>query len=216
MRSYIRAFEVGQQPTSAKYDLAIRLRSLKNGPAIRNRLQLPHPVNSALRIAVICPTPSPMAERARAAGAAIVGEDDVIESIKQGNIDFDRLLCVRQSAQKLNKAGVGRILGPKGLMPSTKQGTLIDDIARAVKGMVGGSEYRERLGVIRLSIGQLAFTPEELQRNIKAVMASIKKDAAQMSDKISKEIHEVVSLCILGVNPPSICPYRKTLQLNIY
>lgn len=134
-----------------------------------------------------------MAELARTAGAAIVGEDDLIASIKEGKIEFDRLLCARQSAQKLNKAGVGRILGPKGLMPSTKQGTVIDDIARAVKGMVGGSEYRERLGVIRIAIGQLAFTPEELQRNIKVLMESIKKDAAQMSDKISKEIHEVVS-----------------------
>ena len=133
-----------------------------------------------------------MAEQARSAGAAIVGEDDLIDRIKEGEIDFDRLLCARQSAQKLNKAGVGRILGPKGLMPNNKQGTMIDDIVRAVRGMVGGSEYREKLGVIRLAIGQLAHTPEELQRNIKTLMQSIKKDAAQMSDKISKEIHEVV------------------------
>lgn len=194
LHSYIRAFEVGQKPDSAKYELAIRLRTVKNGPSIRNRLKLPHAVNTAVRIAVICPTPSRMAELARAAGASIVGEDDVIDSIKKGDINFDRLLCVRQSAQKLNKAGVGRILGPKGLMPTTKQGTIIDDIVRAVKGMVGGSEYRERLGVIRLAIGQLAFTPEELQRNIKTVMESIKKDMARLSGKLSKEIHEVVSL----------------------
>lgn len=134
-----------------------------------------------------------MAEQARSAGATIVGEDDLIDRIKEGEIEFDRLLCARQSAQKLNQAGVGRILGPKGLMPNNKQGTVIDDITRAVRGMVGGSEYREKLGVIRLAVGQLAFTPEELQRNIKAVMESIKKDAAQLSDKISKEIHEVVS-----------------------
>lgn len=134
-----------------------------------------------------------MAEQARAAGATIVGEDDLIDRIKEGEIEFDRLLCARQSAQKLNKAGVGRILGPKGLMPNAKQGTMIGDIARAVRGMVGGSEYREKLGVIRLAIGQLAFTPEELQHNIRVLIQNVKKDMGQMSDKISKEIHEVVS-----------------------
>lgn len=127
------------------------------------------------------------------AGAAIVGEDDLIASIKAGEINFDRFLCVRQSAAKLNTAGIGRILGPKGLMPSVKQGTVIDDIVRAVKGLVGGSEYREKLGVIRLAIGQLAFSPEELQQNIKALMTNVNKDAGRMSDKIAKEIHEVVS-----------------------
>ena len=155
-----------------------------------------------------------MADLARSAGASIVGEDDLIESIKAGNINFDRLLCSRQSAQKLNTANVGRILGPKGLMPNNKQGTVIDDIARSVRGLVGGSEYREKLGVIRLAVGQLAFSPEQLQRNIRALMDSVKKDIAQMSDKIAKEVHEVVSLCSPQVTFPPSTLFQYTSSLT--
>lgn len=134
-----------------------------------------------------------MADLARSAGASIVGEEGLLENIKAGEINFDRLLCVRQSAQKLNLSGVGRILGPKGLMPNNKQGTIIDDIARSVRGMVGATEYRERMGVVRLSIGQLSFSPEELQNNIKALMDNVKKDMARLNHQVTKEIHEVVS-----------------------
>jgi large subunit ribosomal protein L1 len=92
----------------------------------------------------------------------------------------------------MNKAGLGRLLGPKGLMPSTKTGTVVTNVGITVRNMVGGSEYRERLGVIRMAIGQLGFTPEEMQRNVKSFMDTIKKEMAQMSDRINKEIHEVV------------------------
>lgn len=78
-------------------------------------------------------------------------------------------------------------------MPSTKLGTVVKDVAGSVRGMVGGSEYREKLGVIRMAIGQLGFTPEEMQKNVKAFMEEIKKDLAQLSDRINKDIHEVVS-----------------------
>lgn len=98
------------------------------------------------------------------------------------------------SAQKLNQAGLGRILGPKGLMPSAKLGTMTKDVAGTVKGLVGGSEYREKLGVIRCAVGQLGFTPEEMQSNVKTFIGGVKKDLAVLSDRIGKEIHEVVSL----------------------
>ena len=101
-------------------------------------------------------------------------------------------MCHPDSAQKLNQAGLGRILGPKGLMPNAKTGTITKDVAGAVRGMVGGTEYREKLGVIRCAVGQLGFTPEEMQRNIKVFIGEIKKDLASMSDRIAKDIHEVV------------------------
>lgn len=87
---------------------------------------------------------------------------------------------------------MGRLLGPKGLMPSTKAGTVVTNVGITVRNMTGGSEYRERLGVIRMAVGQLGFTPEEMQNNIKGFMDAIKKEMAQMSDRITKEIHEVV------------------------
>jgi len=92
----------------------------------------------------------------------------------------------------MNKAGLGRILGPKGLMPSAKTGTVVKNVADSVKDMVGASEYRERLGVIRMAVGQLGYSPEELQRNIKAFMDNVRKDCAGLSDRVSKEVHEVV------------------------
>ena len=78
-------------------------------------------------------------------------------------------------------------------MPSVKLGTIVKDVAGSVRGMVGGSQYRERLGVIRLAVGQLGFTPEEMARNVKSLMEGVKKDIAGMSENIDKQIHEVVS-----------------------
>lgn len=189
---YLRAVEVGRHPTSSKYELHVKLKSLKNGPVVRNRLRLPHPVHTDQRICVICPPDSKYAKDAIAAGAVLVGEEEVFEAVKDGRIEFDRCLAQQDSVAKMNKAGLGRILGPRGLMPSAKNGTVVKDPAAAVKQMVGAAEYREKLGVVRMAIGQLGFTPEEMQRNIKAFMDAIKLDMAQLSDKISKEIAEVV------------------------
>lgn len=195
---YIRAFEVGRPPTSSKYDLAVRLRTAKNGPAVRNRVRLPHAVDSSLRICVICPPDSPVAAQAIKAGATLVGEDNIFDAVKEGRIEFDRCICHVDSAQKLNKANLGRILGPKGMMPSAKFGTITKDVSGTVKGLVGGSEYREKLGVIRCAVGQLGFTPEEMQSNVKAFIGEVKKDLAVLSDRINKEIHEVVSILDLS------------------
>ena len=189
---YIRAFEVGQKPTVVKYEMHVKLKSLKNGPVIRNRLRLPHPVKTDIRICVICPPDSAYAEKARAAGASLVGEDDVFEAVKDGRIEFDRCICQTDSLAKMNKAGLGRILGPRGLMPSSKMGTVVKDPSLVIKDLIGGAEYRERMGVVRMAVGQLGFTPEEVQRNIKAFMEAMKKDMGMLSDRINKEVAEVV------------------------
>ena len=173
--------------------MAVKLRTQKNGPAVRNRLQLPHPVKTDLRICVICPPDSAIAAAALKAGAILVGEESVFNAVKQGQIEFDRCLCHVDSTQKLNKSGVGRMLGPRGLMPSAKFGTVVKDVGTTVRNLAGGSEYREKLGVVRMAVGQLGFTPEEMQTNIKAFITEVKKDIARLSDKIGKDIHEVVS-----------------------
>ncbi|KAF2865842.1 ribosomal protein L1-like protein [Massariosphaeria phaeospora] len=189
---YIRAFEVGRNPSSSKYEMHVHLKTIKNGPVVRNRMRLPHPVKTDIRICVICPADSKAAIEARAAGATLVGEDEIFNQVKEGIVEFDRCICYIESLQKLNKAGLGRILGPKGLMPSTKTGTVVTQVGPAVRNMTGGSEYREKVGVIRMAIGQLGFTPEEMQNNIKAFMDTLKKDIGQLSDRVSKDIHEVV------------------------
>jgi large subunit ribosomal protein L1 len=190
--SYLRAAEVGRNPTSAKYELHVRFKTPKNGAVVRNRMRLPHPVKTDLRICVIAPEDSAAGKAAKAAGASLVGEDHVFDMIKDGRIEFDRCLCHVDSLAKLSKSGVARILGPRGLMPSAKTNSVVKDVSNSVKDMVGASEYRERMGVVRMSIGQLGFTPEEVQRNIKAFIDALKKDMAGLADRISKEIHEVV------------------------
>ena len=189
---YIRAFEAGKKPTSVKYEMAVKFKSLKNGPVVRNRLRLPHPVKTDVRICVICPPDSKYATDALAAGATLVGEEEIFEAVKDGRIEFDRCIWRTDSLAKMNKAGMGRILGPRQLMPSSKLGTVVKDPATSLKDLIGGAEYRERMGVVRMAIGQLGFTPEEMQRNIKAFIEAVKKDLNHLSDRVNKEIYEVV------------------------
>ena len=192
-RSYIRAFEVGRSPTVPKYECHVKLQTKRDGAVIRNQLRLPHSVKTDIKICVICPPDTPTAHRAAEAGASLVGEDEVFELIKSGKIDFDRCIAHPDSLPKMGKAGIPRILGPRGLMPSPKLNTVTKDPASAVKTMTGASMYRERKGVVRLAVGRLGFTPEQLRDNIQVLLAKVKSDAADISDTIVKKIDEVVS-----------------------
>ncbi|KAL2010591.1 hypothetical protein VTN00DRAFT_6398 [Thermoascus crustaceus] len=189
---YIRAFEVGRERSVSKYEIHIRLKTKKDGPVIRNMLRFPHAVQTESRICVICPPGSKHEKEARDAGAVLVGEDEVFEAVKAGRIEFDRCLCHPDSVAAMNKAGLGRILGPRGLMPSVKMGTVVEDVGMRVQMLRGGTVYRERDGVIRMPIGQLGFSPEQLRDNLRTTIEQIKKDAASLSDRITKEIYEVV------------------------
>ena len=193
---YIRAIEVGREPAVSKYEIHIRLKTKRDGPVIRNMLRFPHSVQTESRICVICPPGTKHEKDARAAGAVLVGEQEVFDAVKEGRIEFDRCLAHPDSVAALNKAGLGRVLGPRGLMPSAKTGTVVEDVASRVEMLRGGTIYRERDAVIRLPIGQLGFSPEELRDNLRATIEQVKKDAATLNDRIVKEIYEVVS-CLL-------------------
>ncbi|KAK7544882.1 mitochondrial 54S ribosomal protein uL1m [Phyllosticta citribraziliensis] len=192
---YLRAFEMRYPDVTGRYEVHVRFRTERSGPTIRNRMRLPHPVKVDLRICVIAPRDSPAGQAALKAGAAVVGEDEIFEAVRAGKIDFDRCLAVAESMPKLMKANVARILGPQGLMPSAKMNTVVKDakdVATAVGDMVGGTEYRERVGVVRMAIGNMDFTPDMLSANIKIFLESVKKDIAKIPDNYSKSIHEVV------------------------
>ena len=193
---YIRAFEVGQPLAAHKYELAVRLKTKKDGPVLRNSIRLPHAVKTDIRVCVICPKDSKQGRAAKAAGAVLVGEEEVLEEIKNGKVDFDRCLTTPESLPKIQKAGVARILGPRGLMPSIKLNTVTDNVAASVVNMLGASTYRERTGVVRLAIAQLASTPEQLRDNVSALIAQLRKEGALMSEQqgFPKEVYEVVSL----------------------
>lgn len=194
LRRYLRAVEVGREPTVSKYEVHIRLRTRRDGPVIRNMIRFPHAVQTESRICVICPPGSKQAKDALAAGAVLVGEDEVFEAVKAGKIEFDRCLAHPDSLPALNKAALGRILGPRGLMPSVKTGTVVEDVASRVEMLRGGTVYRERDAVIRLPIGQLGFSPEQLRDNLRTTIEQIKKDASGLNDRVNKEIYEVVGV----------------------
>ena len=215
--SYIRAFEVGRSPDSSKYELAIRIRSRKDGPVVRNRIRLPHAVGANYKIGVICPSPSPIATAALAAGASVCGEESLVETILLSGkkLPFDRLLCHVDSVDKLNKSGLGKVLGPRKMMPSAKLGTVTDDVPKVVSNIIGASEYREKIGVIRCAVGKLVFTPQQLNTNIRVIMESVKRDMHDLSDQILKEIHEVVSFLHPCPNPTFSPPKPAEANNNI-
>lgn len=140
------------------------------------------------------------------------GEEELFDQIREGKFKFERLLCHTDSVAKLNKAGLGKILGPRGLMPSTKLGTITRDLDGLVKTMVGSTEYREKFGVVRASVGQLGFTPEEMQSNIRVFTEAVKRDINAMSDKITKDIDEVVSPLASLFPPPPLLIRRTRRQ----
>ena len=218
---YIHAFEVGRHHSpssppsspsssfSTKYELAIRLRSQKNGPTIRNRIHLPHPIPTTTRIAILLPTTDPSSklyQEALSAGGGnlILASEPLLQSLSQPGgdsaINFDTLLCHTDALPLLSRytSSLGKILGPRGLMPSPKRpGTIIKDIGAAVKQMVGAMEYREKIGVVRGVVGEVGLHgPEEMMRNVREFVGSVRKDCGVVGERDgsgrAKEVHEVV------------------------
>lgn len=170
----------------------MKLKTLKNGPVVKSRLRLPHPIGSNVRIAVLCKEGGTVAAGALEAGAVMVGEQSLLAAIKAGDMPFDKLLCHDDSVKALQEAGLARILGPKGMMPNSKNRTITSNIVGMMREMVGAEEYREKMGVVRMGIGQLNFTPEMLSANISAVMSAIKRDLSKIDEHFTKDVEEVV------------------------
>ena len=168
----------------------MKLKTNKSGPVVRNRIILPFPVKTDTRIGVICP--EELAAEAQQLGAVAVGEESLFQAIREGNIRFNKLICHADSQDALKKANLGKILGPKGLMPSAKTKTITSDIKATVKELIGADEYRERNGVVRMAVGQLGFTPKMLSDNVKSLMSSLKHDMAKLDDSTTKALDDVV------------------------
>ncbi|KAK5633549.1 hypothetical protein RRF57_009263 [Xylaria bambusicola] len=191
---YLRAAEVGRPPSSATYELALKIRTIKNGPVLRDRIRLPFPVKNDTRIAVICKENSNAAHEAKTAGAVAFGEESLFEIIKANpnNLPFNRLICHVDSEPALKKANLGRILGPKGLMPSLKTNTITRSVVSMMHDMVGAENYREKIGAIRMPIGNIQFTPRMLSENIKTLIHSVKNNIQLLEDRARKDLVEVV------------------------
>jgi large subunit ribosomal protein L1 len=141
---------------------------------LRTSLVLPNGTGKSLRIAVF--TDGDYVNEALKLGATIAGSDDLIEDISAGKLDFDLLITTPQLMPKLAK--LGRVLGPKGLMPSPKSGTVTQNLAEAINEFKKGKlEYRaDKTGIVHLSFGKINFSEEQLKENLLAVYNSIEKN----------------------------------------
>lgn len=173
------AIKLAKETKSAKFDetvdLAFRLGvdPRHADQMIRGALALPAGTGKAVRVVAI--TSGSKVDEATAAGADFAGGDDIITKIAGGWLDFDRVIASPDMMSKLGK--IARLLGPRGLMPNPKLGTVTTDVAAAVKEQKAGKvEYRtEKTGIIHVPIGKTSFTAEQLKANYTAVVGAIVK-----------------------------------------
>ena len=164
---------------SAKFDETVDLAlNLNVDPRhadqmIRGAVVLPNGTGKTVRVAVFAK--GVKMDEAKAAGADLVGNDDLAESIKAGNIDFDVLIATPDTMGLVGK--IGRILGPKGLMPNPKTGTVTMDVTKAVTDSKGGKvTFRvDKKGNIHCGVGKVSFTAEALIENISTILSSVNK-----------------------------------------
>ena len=148
---------------------------------IRTVVNLPGGTGKKVKVAVVCEDTK--ASEAKTAGADIVGGDDFIEKIKGGEMNFEKLICTPSMMIKLSK--LGKVLGPKGLMPNPKLGTVTNDIKKAVSEAKSGQvEIRnDKDGNIGLSIGKKSFEDDKLLKNFNAIIEALEKEKANVSIK---------------------------------
>ena len=178
-KNYTIAEAVGivKETASAKFseavDIAIRLGldPKKADQALRGTVALPHGIGKEVRVLVIAK--SPKDDEARAAGADLVGYKDYLEKIQQGWADVDVIIASPDVMGDLGK--LGKILGPRGLMPNPKSGTVTADVAKAVKEVKAGKiEFRvEKAGIVHATIGKANFEKEKLVENIQLFLTTI-------------------------------------------
>jgi large subunit ribosomal protein L1 len=173
------AFKILKELPDAKFDetveVAFRLGidTRKNEQALRGTVALPHGTGKTVRVAVFAV--GDKAREAREAGADVVGGEELVEEVIKGKIDFDAAVATPDMMAAVGKAG--RVLGPRGLMPNPKTGTVTNDIAKAVADIKGGKvEYRaDRTGNVHLIIGKKSFEERNLLENYLVVVDEVLK-----------------------------------------
>ncbi|WP_456449199.1 50S ribosomal protein L1 [Thiolapillus sp.] len=173
------AFALLKEVSSVKFpesvDVAVNLGvdPRKSDQFVRGSTVLPNGTGKEVRVAVF--TQGPAADAAKEAGADVVGMEDLAEQVKAGNMDFDVVIASPDAMRVVGQ--LGQILGPRGLMPNPKVGTVTPDVAQAVKNAKGGQvRYRtDKNGIVHASIGKVGFEPASLKENLETLLADLKK-----------------------------------------
>jgi len=199
--------EVNVTSFDASVDLHIRLGidPRKADQALRGTVNLPHGTGKTKRVAVFC-TPD-KEEDAKAAGADFVGLDELVQKVQGGWTDFDVAIAMPQVMAQVGR--IGRILGPRGLMPNPKTGTVTQDIAAAVADVKGGKiSFRvDKYGIIHASVGRVSFDPDKLAGNANELLGTIQR----MKPASAKGIY-MRSITVASTMSPGIKIDAKTIR----
>ena len=166
---------------SLDINILINNKQKKNEINLRSMVNLPSGTGKKVKVAVVCEESK--LKEAKDSGADLVGSDDLIEKIKNGEMNFEKLICSSSMMIKLSK--LGKVLGPKGLMPNPKLGTVTEKIGEAVKNAKAGQVElkNDKDGNIGLSIGKKSFSDEKLIKNFNAVISSLEKEKSNLTIK---------------------------------
>ena len=182
---YERAYSIGEavallnEISGSKFneslDISVNLSidPKKSDQTVRGATSLPHGSGKEIRVAVFAQGAN--ADKAQEAGADVVGFEDLAEEIKKGELDFDVLIATPDSMRLVGQ--LGKVLGPRGLMPNPKTGTVTADVATAVSNAKSGQiQFRaDRGGIVHGSVGKLGFDPLQIKENIEALISDLRK-----------------------------------------
>lgn len=174
------ALKIVKDGAKAKFpesiDVAVRLGidAKKSDQGVRGSAMLPHGTGKTVKVAVFCP-PGEKAEAAKAAGADAVGMEDLAERMQAGDLDFGRVIATPDAMRVVGK--LGQLLGPRGLMPNPKDGSVAADVVTAVKNAKAGQvKFRnDKAGIIHCSIGKASFEVAALKDNLNALLSDLVK-----------------------------------------
>jgi len=169
----VKEFATAKFPEAVDVAVNLGIDASKSDQQVRGSTVLPHGLGKSVRVAVF--TSSRNQEAARAAGADIVGLEDLAEKVKAGQFDFDVVIASPDAMRVVGQ--LGQILGPRGLMPNPKVGTVSPDVATAVKNAKAGQvRYRvDKAGIVHCTIGRANFEVTALRENLQALMADLQK-----------------------------------------
>ena len=199
------ALQIVKGHASAKFaesvDVAVRLGidAKKSDQGVRGSSLLPHGTGKPVKVAVFCPA-GEKAEAAKAAGADAVGMDDLAERMRAGELDFDRVIATPDAMRVVGK--LGQLLGPRGLMPNPKDGSVAADVAAAVKNAKAGQvKFRnDKAGIVHATIGKATFEAAQLADNLNALIADLLK--AKPAAAKGQFLQKVALSSTMGVGVP--------------